>query len=145
MTNSENKAFAKRLKEAAGAEGIYSATELARLLGLKSDAVKQWYSGNTRPNGKNFANLCSLLHVRFEWLVYGKSSAQDSQPVAGYSEPASDFADAIAVLNGMGGLLWARTNHLAQEDAEKIGRAILKATQNAEKAFQACLEKSRQT
>ena len=54
---------------------------------------------------------------------------------------ASDFADAVAVLNGMGGLLWARTTDVAQGDAEKIGRAILKATQNAEKAFQSCRQK----
>jgi hypothetical protein len=141
MATSENKAFSVRLKEAAGAEGIYSATELARLLGLETAVVKPWYSGSARPNGKHLANLCSLLHVRFEWLVYGKTNNQDSQSAAGYNDPASDFADAVAVLNGMGGLLWARTTDVAQGDAEKIGRAILKATQNAEKAFQSCRQK----
>lgn len=145
MVTSENKAFSKRLKEAAGAEGIYSATELARLLGVQTEAVKQWYNGNTRPNGKNLANLCILLRVRFEWLVYGKSVEQDGHPVASYNDPASDLADAVAVLNGMGGLLWARTTDVARDDAEKIGRAILKATQNVEKAFQACLQKSQKS
>jgi transcriptional regulator with XRE-family HTH domain len=143
MTTSENKAFSMRLKEAAGAEGIYSATELARLLGVQTEAVKQWYSGSTRPNGKNLANLCSLLRVRFEWLMYGKNADQESTRAVDYSDPASDFADAVAVLNGMGGLLWARTTDVTQDDAEKIGRAILKATQNAEKAFQTCLQKSK--
>ena len=86
MATSENKAFSVRLKEAAGAEGIYSATELARLLGLETEVVKSWYSGSARPNGKHLANLCSLLHVRFEWLVYGKTNNQDSQSAAGYND-----------------------------------------------------------
>ena len=140
MATSQSKEFAARIKEAAGEAGIYSPRELARLLGVQPQAVKQWYQGESRPNGKNLANLLSLLHVRYEWLMYGKHSDDAAENNASYSDPATDFADALAVLKGMSGLLMGRSSDIAQQDAEKIGRAITKASANADKAFQTLLK-----
>jgi len=101
MATSNAQEFAARIKEAAGAAGIYSPRELARLLGIQAQAVNQWYEGKSRPNGKNLANLLSLLHVRYEWLLYGKHSENAAENNASYSDPATDFADALAVMKGM--------------------------------------------
>jgi transcriptional regulator with XRE-family HTH domain len=140
MPTSNPAEFAARIKEAAGSAGIYSPRELARLLGVQQQAVNQWYQGKSRPNGRNLANLLSLLHVRYEWLLYGKSGEPVAQDNAGYSDPATDFADALAVLKGMSGLLMGRSSSIAHQDAEKIGRAITNAAANADKAFQALLK-----
>ena len=86
MATNHSKEFAARIKEAAGEAGIYSPRELARLLGVQPQAVKQWYQGESRPNGKNLANLLSLLHVRYEWLMYGKHSDDAAENNASYSD-----------------------------------------------------------
>ena len=140
MATTNAREFAARIKEAAGAAGIYSPRELARLLGVQPQAVNQWYEGRSRPNGKNLANLLSLLHVRYEWLLYGKHSEDTAENNASYSDPATDFADALAVLKGMSGLLVGRSSDIAREDAEKIGRAIAMATANADNSFQVLLK-----
>lgn len=139
-SSSDSSDFAARLKEAAGAAGIYSPRELARLLGVQPQAVKQWYNGASMPNGTNLANLLSLLHVRYEWLLYGKQAEDKVNNGASYSDPATDFSDALAVLKGMSNLLTNRNSDLAREDAEKIGRAITKASTNADQAFQVLLK-----
>ena len=136
-TNDNARDFAKRIKEAAGEAGIYSPRELARLLDVQLQTVKQWYSGASHPNGKNLTNLLALLHVDGDWLLHGKKESEPADtPVSGIN-PIENFRDAIAVINGMGGLLSGRTVDIAQADANKIGRTINKAANNAEKAFQA--------
>lgn len=138
---SDSEAFAMRLKEAAGASGIYSPRELARLLGIQEQSAKQWYSGKTRPNGKNLANLISLLNVRYEWLMYGRQP--EALPGAAFEtvDPATDFSDAIAVLAGMGRLLRERSSGIDRDGADKIGRTITQAAQNADQAFQTLLKR----
>jgi transcriptional regulator with XRE-family HTH domain len=133
--------FSLRLKEAAGEVGIYSPREMARLLEVQEQSVKQWYQGKTRPNGKNLANLISLLNVRYEWLMYGKHSEGAPGGMVEPSNPVTDFSDAIAVLSGMGGLLLDRTSGIDREGAEKIGRTITQASRNADQAFQALLKR----
>ncbi len=120
--------------------GIYSPREMARLMGVQEQSVKQWYQGKTRPNERNIANLISLLNVRYEWLVHGKRLKGRSLVIAEPGDPASDFSDAIAVLSGMGGLLLGRSSGVNEEGAEKIGRAIIQASKNADQAFQVLLK-----
>ncbi|MCB1759059.1 MAG: helix-turn-helix domain-containing protein [Gammaproteobacteria bacterium] len=130
------KEFARRLKEAAGEAGIYSPRELARLLDVQLQTVKQWYNGSSSPNGKNLTNLLALLRVDSDWLLEGRNSEESVETTAVASNPAEAFRDAIAVINGMGGLLSGRTVDIALADANKIGRTIGKASHNAEQAFQ---------
>jgi transcriptional regulator with XRE-family HTH domain len=139
-TEDSAKEFAKRLKEAAGEAGIYSPRELARLLDVQLQTVKQWYNGSSRPNGKNLTNLLALLRVDSDWLLKGRSSEEAVAATAVAVSPAEAFRDAIAVINGMGGLLSGRTVDIAQADANKIGRTIGKASRNAEHAFQQLAE-----
>ncbi|HXK55331.1 MAG: helix-turn-helix domain-containing protein [Gammaproteobacteria bacterium] len=131
------KQYALRLKEAAGEAGIYSARELARLLDVQEQTVKQWYSGNSRPNGKNLTNLLAILRVDDSWLIHGRRD--DEKPAAPQHcvDPAEDFRAALAVISGMGDLLSGRTMDITRSDANKIGRAVTKAAKNAEHAFKA--------
>ncbi|MCB1857380.1 MAG: helix-turn-helix domain-containing protein [Gammaproteobacteria bacterium] len=126
--------FSIRLKEAAGEAGIYSPRELARLLDIQVQTVNQWYSGQSRPNGKNLFNLLSLLRVDNDWLMHGISPG-DKAAENSVANPRPSFSDAIAVLNGMAGLLSNRTGAIDAADANKIGRTIEKATRNADIAF----------
>ncbi len=135
MVPEDMKAFATRLKESAGAVGIYSPRELARILGIQSQTVNQWYSGQTKPIGKNLEKLLSLLNVKKEWLIHGTTV----KVVDGLDDPVVDFADAVAVLLGMGKLLSGRTQDLAGGDAEKFGRIITRSVKNADEAFQSLL------
>ncbi|MCP3867676.1 MAG: helix-turn-helix domain-containing protein [Gammaproteobacteria bacterium] len=130
------KAFALRLKESAGAAGIYSPRELARLLGVQAQTVNQWYSGKSKPNGKNLANLVTLLRVQQEWLIHGTTGNASE----GFDDPAVDFADAKVILMGMSKLLSGRSCDLSTKDADKIGRIIKKSVDNADQAFQALLK-----
>ena len=135
MVPEDTKAFATRLKESAGAVGIYSPRELARILGIQSQTVNQWYSGKTKPIGKNLGKLLSLLNVKKEWLIHGTTV----KVVEGLDDPVVDFADAVAVLLGMGKLLSGRKQDLASGDAEKFGRIITRSVKNADEAFQSLL------
>ena len=135
MVPEDMKAFATRLKESAGAVGIYSPRELARILGIQSQTVNQWYSGKTKPIGNNLKKLLSLLNVKKEWLIHGTTV----KVVEGLDDPIVDFADAIAVLLGMGKLLSGRKQDLASGDAEKFGRIITRSVKNADEAFQSLL------
>ena len=135
MVPEDMKAFATRLKESAGAVGIYSPRELARILGIQSQTVNQWYSGKTKPIGKNLEKLLSLLNVKKEWLIHGTTV----KVVEGLDDPVVDFADAVAVLLGMGKLLSGRKQNLASGDAEKFGRIITRSVKNADEAFQSLL------
>ena len=136
MVPEDMKAFATRLKESAGAVGIYSPRELARILGIQSQTVNQWYSGKTKPIGKNLEKLLSLLNVKKEWLIHGTTV----KVVEGLDDPVVDFADAVAVLLGMGKLLSGRKQNLASGDAEKFGRIITRSVKNADQAFQSLLQ-----
>jgi len=135
MVPEDMKAFATRLKESAGAVGIYSPRELARILGIQSQTVNQWYSGKTKPIGNNLKKLLSLLNVKKEWLIHGTTV----KVVEGLDDPVVDFADAVAVLLGMGKLLSGRKQDLASGDAEKFGRIITRSVKNADEAFQSLL------
>jgi len=135
MVPEDMKAFATRLKESAGAVGIYSPRELARILGIQSQTVNQWYSGKTKPIGNNLKKLLSLLNVKKEWLIHGTTV----KVVEGLDDPVVDFADAVAVLLGMGKLLSGRKQNLASGDAEKFGRIITRSVKNADEAFQSLL------
>ncbi len=136
MVPEDMKAFATRLKESAGAVGIYSPRELARILGIQSQTVNQWYSGKTKPIGKNLEKLLSLLNVKKEWLLRGTTV----KVVEGLDDPVVDFADAVAVLLGMGKLLSGRTQDLSSGDAEIFGRIITRSVKNADQAFQSLLQ-----
>ena len=135
MVPEDMKAFATRLKESAGAVGIYSPRELARILGIQSQTVNQWYSGKTKPIGNNLKKLLTLLNVKKEWLIHGTTV----KVVEGLDDPVVDFADAVAVLLGMGKLLSGRKQDLASDDAEKFGRIITRSVKNADEAFQSLL------
>jgi len=135
MVPEDMKAFATRLKESAGAVGIYSPRELARILGIQSQTVNQWYSGKTKPIGNNLKKLLTLLNVKKEWLIHGTTV----KVVEGLDDPVVDFADAVAVLLGMGKLLSGRKQNLASGDAEKFGRIITRSVKNADEAFQSLL------
>ena len=135
MVPEDMKAFATRLKESAGAVGIYSPRELARILGIQSQTVNQWYSGKTKPIGNNLKKLLTLLNVKKEWLIHGTTA----KVVEGLDDPVVDFADAVAVLLGMGKLLSGRKQNLASGDAEKFGRIITRSVKNADEAFQSLL------
>jgi len=135
MVPEDMKVFATRLKESAGAVGIYSPRELARILGIQSQTVNQWYSGKTKPIGNNLKKLLSLLNVKKEWLIHGTTV----KVVEGLDDPVVDFADAVAVLLGMGKLLSGRKQNLASGDAEKFGRIITRSVKNADEAFQSLL------
>jgi len=135
MVPEDMKAFATRLKESAGAVGIYSPRELARILGIQSQTVNQWYGGKTKPIGNNLKKLLSLLNVKKEWLIHGTTV----KVVEGLDDPVVDFADAVAVLLGMGKLLSGRKQDLASGDAEKFGRIITRSVKNADEAFQSLL------
>ncbi len=135
MVPEDMKAFATRLKESAGAVGIYSPRELARILGIQSQTVNQWYSGKTKPIGNNLKKLLTLLNVKKEWLIHGTTV----KVVEGLDDPVVDFADAVAVLLGMGKLLSGRKQDLASGDAEKFGRIITRSVKNADEAFQSLL------
>jgi len=135
MVPEDMKAFATRLKESAGAVGIYSPRELARILGIQSQTVNQWYSGKTKPIGNNLKKLLTLLNVKKEWLIHGTTA----KVVEGLDDPVVDFADAVAVLLGMGKLLSGRKQDLASDDAEKFGRIITRSVKNADEAFQSLL------
>ena len=102
------KEYALRLKEAAGEAGIYSARELARLLDVQEQTVKQWYSGNSRPNGKNLTNLLAILHVEDNWLLHGRRDNEKLIAPLQCVDPVDDFRAALAVISGMGGLLSER-------------------------------------
>ena len=132
---SDPKEYALRLKGAAGEAGIYSARELARLLDIQEHTVKQWYSGNSKPNGKNLTNLLALLHVEDDWLTYGKRDNEQSIPPSHCTNPIEDFHAALAVISGMGDLLSGRNMDITHSDANKIGRTIIKAAKNADQAF----------
>jgi len=135
MVPEDMKAFATRMKESAGAVGIYSPRELARILGIQSQTVNQWYSGKTKPIGNNLKKLLTLLNVKKEWLIHGTTV----KVVEGLDDPVVDFADAVAVLLGMGKLLSGRKQNLASGDAEKFGRIITRSVKNADEAFQSLL------
>lgn len=131
------KEYALRLKEAAGEAGIYSARELARLLEVQEQTVKQWYSGNSRPNGKNLTNLLAILRVEDNWLLHGR---RENEKLIGPNhcvDPVDDFRVALAVISGMGDLLSTRTMDITRSDANKIGRTVNRAANNADLAFQA--------
>lgn len=132
---SDPKEYALRLKEAAGEAGIYSARELARLLDVQEHTVKQWYSGNSRPNGKNLTNLLALLHVEDSWLLHGKRDKEKLIAPIHCANPIEDFHAALAVISGMGDLLSGRNMDITHSDANKIGRTIIKAANNADRAF----------
>ncbi len=102
---------------------------------MQPQTVNQWYSGKTKPIGKNLEKLLSLLNVKKEWLIYGTTV----KVVEGLDDPVVDFADAVAVLLGMGKLLSGRTQDLASGDAEKFGRIITRSVKNADEAFQSLL------
>ena len=136
MVTEDTKAFATRLKESAGAVGIYSPRELARILGIQSQTVNQWYNGKNKPIGKNLEKLLSLLNVKKEWLIHGTTV----KVAEGLDDPVIDFADAVAVLLGMGKLLAGRTQDLSSGDAEKFGRIITRSVKNADQAFQSLLQ-----
>ncbi|MCB1870335.1 MAG: helix-turn-helix transcriptional regulator [Gammaproteobacteria bacterium] len=131
------KEYALRLKEAAGEAGIYSARELARLLDVQEQTVKQWYSGNSRPNGKNLTNLLAILRVDNNWLQHGRRANDTLITPVHCVNPVEDFRAALAVISGMGELLSEKTMDITRSDANKIGRAINKAANNADRAFQA--------
>ena len=131
------KEYALRLKEAAGEAGIYSARELARLLDVQESTVKQWYSGNSRPNGKNLTNLLAILRVDNSWLMHGRRDNENVIAPTHYTEPAEDFRAALAVISGMGHLLSDRAIDITRSDANKIGRTVNKAAHNADLAFRA--------
>ena len=139
VTN-DPKEYALRLKEAAGEAGIYSARELARLLDVQEQTVKQWYNGHSRPNGKNLTNLLALLRVENGWLMHGKSGSEILTAPVHSMDPVEEFRAALAVISGMGGLLSERTVDIARSDANKIGRAVSKAANNADSAFQALIK-----
>jgi transcriptional regulator with XRE-family HTH domain len=132
--------YALRLRQAAGEAGIYSARELARLLDVQEQTVKLWYSGKSRPNGKNLTNLLAILRVGEDWLMYGSGNKQMSSPVQGM-DAEGDFRAALAVIHGMGTLLSERGTDISCSDANKIGRTITKAAQNADQAFQLLTER----
>lgn len=134
----DQKEYALRLKEAAGEAGIYSARELARLLDVHEQTVKQWYGGNSRPNGKNLTNLLAILRVEESWLMHGRNDSEEliTAPVQ-CVDPVEDFRAALAVISGMGDLLSDRTMDITRSDAKKIGRTVNKAANNADLAFQA--------
>ena len=136
MVTEDMKAFATRLKESAGAVGIYSPRELARILGIQAQTVNQWYSGKTKPVGKNLEKLLSLLNVKKEWLIHGTTA----KVVEGLDDPVVDFTDAVSVLLGMGKLLSGRSQDLSSGDADKFGRIITKSVKNADQAFQSLLQ-----
>jgi len=131
------KEYALHLKEAAGEAGIYSARELARLLDVQEQTVKQWYNGKSRPNGKNLTNLLALLHVDESQLLQGRRKKEKPNAPLHYVDPVEDFHVALAVINGMAGLLSNRTDDIAHNDANKIGRTVTKAADNADRAFKA--------
>jgi len=131
-----SKGYALRLKGAAGEAGIYSARELARLLDVQEQTVKQWYSGNARPNGKNLTNLLAILHVEDDWLLHGDRESKILTAPLHCADPAEDFQAALAVIKGMGGLLSERDMEVTHSDANKIGRTVNKAADNADRAFQ---------
>ncbi|MCP4284478.1 MAG: hypothetical protein GY792_08510 [Gammaproteobacteria bacterium] len=131
------KEYARRLKEAAGEAGIYSAREMARLLDVQEQTVKQWYSGNSSPNGKNLTNLLALLRVENDWLKTGRDGSEKPAAPMNCVDPVEDFRAALAVISGMGGLLSGRNSAIEHSDANKIGRTVNKAAKNADHAFQA--------
>ena len=142
------KEYALRLREAAGKAGIYSARELARLLDVQEQTVKSWYSGNSRPNGKNLTNLLAILHVEDDWLMYGGRGGKKPTVPTQVLDPTEDFRAALAVIKGMGELLSERSMDITHSDANKIGRTVIKAAKNADHAFQIladlCSEKCKQ-
>ena len=129
------KEYALRLKEAMGEAGIYSARELARLLDVQEQTVKQWYNGKSRPNGKNLTNLLALLRVDEAQLLHGRSKSDKLAAPPQCADPVDDFHAALAVINGMAGLLLERTQEIPHGDANKVGRTLLRASENADRAF----------
>ena len=120
------KEYALRLREAAGRAGIYSARELARLLDVQEQTVKQWYGGNARPNGKNLTNLLAILHVERDWLTQGTTVPKKRSAPKQVLDPSDDFRAALAVIRGMGSLLSDRNQEVTSSDANKIGRTVIK-------------------
>ncbi|RNE89854.1 hypothetical protein EBL84_09200 [Marichromatium sp. AB31] len=72
-----------------------SPAELSRAVGVKPPTVHGWLHGGIKNlKGENLVRVCSYLHIRQEWLLYGRGEMEEQprheQPPA---TPANDPGD----------------------------------------------------
>ena len=81
-------AFSDRLKWAIAAKNTNQA-ELARAIGISTQAVQQWASGATsNPNREHLLKACQHLGVRYDYLAYARGPMTDAQARAQAAPPA---------------------------------------------------------
>jgi transcriptional regulator with XRE-family HTH domain len=103
----ERIAIGRRIESLAKEIGISIAAELARRIGLKTQSVQQWYSGQTSPRGRNLAKLSELFGRSIDEIL-GRSTPPslarrgyvsipllDVQGSAGPGTHAPEFSDVL--------------------------------------------------
>lgn len=73
MIDPRLQALADRIKAAIDVS-TYSATEVARLIGVDKSAVSRWISGERTPTMKNLMDLADLLDIEMAELWEGPTS-----------------------------------------------------------------------
>jgi transcriptional regulator with XRE-family HTH domain len=67
----ERNALRERLREQWKRRGL-SREELAEALGVSRQAVSKWEGGQSLPDLEKVADLCRLLEISMDWLVFGQ-------------------------------------------------------------------------
>lgn len=85
--------FVMRLHAAMAARSV-DQSELARRLGITSQAVNQWLAGETAPKGKRVARVAEELGVSLDWLLAGRGGLSETPaPGAAFAWPEAGLSD----------------------------------------------------
>ena len=68
-----NPGFRDRLQEAAKRKGIKNNNQFAQALGKKASATETWWKGGYPIQISDFRDLCNLLEVSADYLLFGNS------------------------------------------------------------------------
>lgn len=101
MPSRSSDSFVTRLRAAMAARSV-DQSELARRLGITSQAVNQWLAGETAPKGKRLARVADELGVSLDWLLAGRDGfAEAPEPLAPAGLTDDLMADLAARLEQM--------------------------------------------
>jgi len=71
----------ERLRDyAAGPPLRWTQTQLAKELGVSTETLRKWITGETAPNRARVGRICQVLGVTPEWVVHGMSHPPDNIP-----------------------------------------------------------------
>ncbi|WP_404362556.1 helix-turn-helix domain-containing protein [Marinobacter sp.] len=90
--------FAKRLQTACEnnvhvpSQGKGQQTWLSTRLGISQEAVRRWFTGESRPRPQLLSQLAALLEVDESWLALGITDAPKSTEQRAYSDKAEGVA-----------------------------------------------------